>query len=105
MKRKWNLNLLVCKSFCFVVVEFITFYFSALIAFHLICLFCYVELTEEMEEIIDNALRPHPGGEVLSEGFRLQITRKDMETLAGLNWLNDEVDGFFLLSRNAFKII
>ena len=44
-----------------------------------------------MEEIIDNALRPHPAGEVLSEGFRLQITRNDMETLSGLNWLNDEV--------------
>lgn len=43
-----------------------------------------------MEQLVDNALRPHPGGEVLSEAFRLQITRKDIATLAGLNWLNDE---------------
>ena len=63
----------------------------------LLYLFCFVELTEEMEEIIDNALRSHPGGEVLSDGFRLQITRKDMETLAGLNWLNDEVGDVFSL--------
>ena len=47
-----------------------------------------------MEDMVNNALRPHPGGEVLSEGFRLQITRSDMATLAGLNWLNDEVGLF-----------
>ena len=28
---------------------------------------------------------------VLSEGFRLKITRQDMATLANQNWLNDEV--------------
>lgn len=29
--------------------------------------------------------------QVLVDGFRLQITRADMATLHGLNWLNDEV--------------
>lgn len=31
---------------------------------------------------------PH---EVLSEGFGLSLTRKDLQTLSNLNWLNDEV--------------
>lgn len=31
---------------------------------------------------------PH---EVLSEGFGLSLTRKDLQTLSHLNWLNDEV--------------
>ena len=33
---------------------------------------------------------PH---EVLSEGFGLSLTRKDLQTLGSLNWLNDEVNG------------
>ena len=33
---------------------------------------------------------PH---EVLSEGFGLSLTRKDLQTLGNLNWLNDEVNG------------
>ena len=49
------------------------------------------ELTDEMEKQVDNALRKNPPNEVLSEGFRLKITRHDMETLRSLNWLNDEV--------------
>ena len=40
---------------------------------------------------MNRALRPQPAGEVLAEGFRLQIRRSDMDTLRGLNWLNDEV--------------
>ena len=51
----------------------------------------FPELTSDQEEEIDGALSPRPGGQVLSEGFRLQITRADMSTLAGLSWLNDEV--------------
>ncbi|CAB1330116.1 unnamed protein product [Coregonus sp. 'balchen'] len=34
--------------------------------------------------------------EVLSEGFRLTITRKDLQTLSHLNWLNDEVINFYM---------
>lgn len=49
------------------------------------------ELTPEMEDEIDSALRPSPSGEELVRGFKLQLTRGDMQTLKGLNWLNDEV--------------
>ena len=44
-----------------------------------------------MEEKIALWLRAQPGGQVLIDKFRLQITRQDIATLAGLNWLNDEV--------------
>ena len=32
-----------------------------------------------------------PGGETLSTAFGIEITRKDIHTLIGLNWLNDQV--------------
>lgn len=51
----------------------------------------FVELTEEMETIIEEALVPTPPDELLVEGFNLTIRRRDIETLAKLNWLNDEV--------------
>ncbi|XP_060083476.1 sentrin-specific protease 1-like isoform X2 [Ylistrum balloti] len=56
----------------------------------------FPELTDDMERIISNALRPRPEHEVLVEAFRLQITRKDMATLSGLNWLNDEIINFYM---------
>ena len=40
---------------------------------------------------MSRALRGGNQDEVLSEGFRLTITRKDLQTLSHLNWLNDEV--------------
>ncbi|ELU10988.1 hypothetical protein CAPTEDRAFT_224463 [Capitella teleta] len=40
--------------------------------------------------------QPRPEAEVLVEGFRLQLNRKDISTLAGLNWLNDEVINFYM---------
>lgn len=43
-----------------------------------------------MEEEVSRALRGRPD-EVLSEGFGLSLTRKDLQTLSNLNWLNDEV--------------
>ena len=43
-----------------------------------------------MEAEVDGALRGAQH-EVLSEGFGLSITRKDLQTLSNLNWLNDEV--------------
>ena len=49
------------------------------------------ELTSDMEEKIAAALRPGQPSQILSEAFRLQITRRDIATLGGLNWLNDEV--------------
>ncbi|KAG0426304.1 hypothetical protein HPB47_026572 [Ixodes persulcatus] len=56
----------------------------------------FPELTAEMEAAIEKALRPTPPDEVLARGFKLLVTRKDMETLAGLNWLNDEVINFYM---------
>ena len=49
------------------------------------------QLTDEMELIIEGAMRPHPDSEVLCDGFNLTITRRDINSLAGLNWLNDQV--------------
>ncbi|CAL4111645.1 unnamed protein product, partial [Meganyctiphanes norvegica] len=53
------------------------------------------ELTEEMENMIDNWLRGNPGQQ-LTEKFSIQITRRDIHTLADLNWLNDEVINFYM---------
>lgn len=44
-----------------------------------------------MEKEIKNVFRNGNQDEVLSEAFRLTITRKDIQTLNHLNWLNDEV--------------
>ena len=49
------------------------------------------ELTEEQEAIVNRALKGGPADQVLVEGFKLQICRRDINTLSGLNWLNDEV--------------
>lgn len=64
---------------------------------------------KEMEAEVDRALR---GGnhEVLSEGFGLSLTRKDLQTLSNLNWLNDEVSTHYpqgqicvcMISRHSF---
>jgi len=53
-------------------------------------------LTEEQEAAVNRALRGGPADQVLVEGFRLQITRRDIATLSGLNWLNDEVSEIHL---------
>ena len=49
------------------------------------------ELTKEEEAVVNRALRGGPADQVLVEGFKLQICRRDIITLSGLNWLNDEV--------------
>ncbi|XP_057326520.1 sentrin-specific protease 1-like [Microplitis mediator] len=54
------------------------------------------ELTPEMLDKITRALNPNPPNQVLVESFGLRITRKDIHTLAGLNWLNDEVINFYM---------
>lgn len=54
------------------------------------------ELTSEMMQVIKNALIPNPRDQVLVEHFGLRVTRKDIHTLAGLNWLNDEVINFYM---------
>ena len=37
-----------------------------------------------------------PSDEVLSNAFNISITRKDIQTLRGLNWLNDEIINFYM---------
>uniref|UniRef100_A0AAZ3RGI1 Ubiquitin-like protease family profile domain-containing protein n=1 Tax=Oncorhynchus tshawytscha TaxID=74940 RepID=A0AAZ3RGI1_ONCTS len=56
----------------------------------------FPELTEDMEGEVCRALRGGSQDEMLSEGFRLTITRKDLQTLSHLNWLNDEVINFYM---------
>lgn len=46
---------------------------------------------KEMEAEVSRALKGGNCHEVLSEGFGLSLTRKDLQTLSNLNWLNDEV--------------
>ncbi|XP_077453446.1 sentrin-specific protease 1 [Stigmatopora argus] len=53
-------------------------------------------LTEEMEAQVDKVLRRGSPDEVFSEGFGLSLTRKDLQTLSGLSWLNDEVINFYM---------
>lgn len=56
------------------------------------------EISEDMQKVIDRALNGHMDAEVLCDAFNLTITRRDLKTLAGLNWLNDQVinDGIIL---------
>ncbi|XP_012286454.1 sentrin-specific protease 1 [Orussus abietinus] len=54
------------------------------------------ELTDSMLKEIKSAVSPRSPNEVLAEGFGLRITRKDIHTLIGLNWLNDEVINFYM---------
>uniref|UniRef100_A0A3Q3BFJ2 SUMO specific peptidase 1 n=1 Tax=Kryptolebias marmoratus TaxID=37003 RepID=A0A3Q3BFJ2_KRYMA len=57
----------------------------------------FPELTEDMDAEVNRTLMkggsPH---EILSEGFGLSLTRKDLQTLSNLNWLNDEVINFYM---------
>ncbi|XP_040904883.1 sentrin-specific protease 1 [Toxotes jaculatrix] len=56
----------------------------------------FPELTAEMEAEVNRVLRGGSPHEVLSEGFGLSLTRKDLHTLSNLNWLNDEVINFYM---------
>ncbi|XP_011872767.1 PREDICTED: sentrin-specific protease 1-like [Vollenhovia emeryi] len=53
-------------------------------------------LTDDMLREVRSAISPGMPSEVLAEGFGLRITRKDLYTLADLNWLNDEVINFYM---------
>uniref|UniRef100_A0AAY4C1B2 Ubiquitin-like protease family profile domain-containing protein n=1 Tax=Denticeps clupeoides TaxID=299321 RepID=A0AAY4C1B2_9TELE len=56
----------------------------------------FPELSKDMEMAVSAAFKGGGQDEVLSEGFRLTITRKDLQTLSNLNWLNDEVINFYM---------
>ncbi|CAG9771880.1 unnamed protein product [Ceutorhynchus assimilis] len=53
------------------------------------------ELTDEHLSMVSRAHRGDPN-EVLVNKFNLRVTRRDLMTLAGLNWLNDEVINFYM---------
>lgn len=49
-------------------------------------------ITDDMDKMISGALRPGaPESQVLCDAYGLTITRRDINSLAGLNWLNDQV--------------
>lgn len=48
-------------------------------------------LSPEIMAVIDEAIKPYPADEALVELDGVQILRKDIQTLIGLNWLNDEI--------------
>ena len=47
-------------------------------------------ISNQMNFFIEKALNGSEG-EVLCDAYNLTITRRDVKTLAGLNWLNDQV--------------
>lgn len=54
------------------------------------------ELTPEMIMRIEHASKPNPPTEVLVQIDGVDITRRDIRTLTGLNWLNDEIINAYL---------
>lgn len=56
----------------------------------------FPELASEQEDQINRALGPGPGNQVLAQKFNMNITRRDLQSLSGLNWLNDEVINFYM---------
>ncbi|XP_075154447.1 ulp1 [Haematobia irritans] len=55
----------------------------------------FVELTPQHVDRINAAIRGPPD-QVLVSKFNLNITRRDIHTLCGHNWLNDEVINFYM---------
>ena len=49
------------------------------------------EISSDMHNVIEKAWGGHSDSEVLCDAFSLTITRRDVKTLSGLNWLNDQV--------------
>lgn len=52
-------------------------------------------MSEEQEKCIEGALRANQN-QVLSQAFNADINGKDIQTLRGLNWLNDEIINFYM---------
>ena len=56
----------------------------------------HLELSQEQERAVHLALNGHNAEEVLVNAFNVNIMRRDVQTLRGLNWLNDEVINFYM---------
>ncbi|TGZ72498.1 hypothetical protein CRM22_002055 [Opisthorchis felineus] len=54
------------------------------------------ELTESQLAEVDSALRGEGPDVVLVENFRLSVTRRELRTLSGTNWLSDMVINFYM---------
>lgn len=59
---------------------------------------------QTMVEEVRKALDYGELDEVVSTGFKLKITRKDISTLCNYSWLNDEVQGPFTHGCIVFNI-
>ncbi|KRZ38922.1 Sentrin-specific protease 1, partial [Trichinella pseudospiralis] len=55
----------------------------------------YRELTAEEAQVVKRAWQEKDCDKILSSGFGIDIRPKDLKTLAGSNWLNDEVINFY----------
>lgn len=44
-------------------------------------------------------------GEVLVDAHKIQIKSDDLQTLKGLNWLNDEIINFYMQVSLSFKFL
>ncbi|KRZ17414.1 Sentrin-specific protease 1 [Trichinella zimbabwensis] len=55
----------------------------------------YRELTAEEAQVVKGAWQEKDSDKILSSGFGIDIRPKDLKTLAGGNWLNDEVINFY----------
>jgi len=53
------------------------------------------EITPDMDQVIQRAYRTR-GTEKLVHEYKIEICGKDIDTLKGLNWLNDEVINFYM---------
>lgn len=56
----------------------------------------FPDLNDEHNQLIDNAFISSPQDECLVNQFSISICRKDIQTLRGLNWLNDEIINFYM---------
>lgn len=66
-----------------------------------------IKLTKEIVTEVDKVLSIRNMDQLITNQYNCEIRRKDIETLQGLNWLNDEVINFYfnmLMERNPKKI-
>jgi sentrin-specific protease 1 len=70
-------------------------YFSSILIY-LELLFIQLELSEVQKKIIQRSFAAGNPAEILVEKFNIQILRKDIQSLRGLNWLNDEIINFYM---------
>lgn len=56
----------------------------------------FPQFSAEQSAFIEQKLRPRPDQEALITKFSITIRRGDIQTLAGLNWLNDEIINFYM---------